>query len=509
MICGIIALFFLGRFAFDDLYISFRYAEHLASGNGLTWNIGRAPVEGYTNFLLVLVLAVFHLLDLDPLTSVQLFNITLTIGSAIFLARLALGFYPEKNAQAAKAAVILTTIAYCVNPFVWQNALSGLETSLFTFLLLLSLSLLAKAEEEKANYLPGFIAATLAMLARPDGVLLGLLATVVFFSASSRRSKVLVASLLGFVLPTILYELWRISYFGAPLPNTYYVKVTNALNVFAGRSYVTSFYKVEFLLVLMAIAGAWKLRRSPVLATAVLWILGLSVFYVIPTPIQGFYYRFLFSVLTLLTAIGIGALVRFAYGQKENYRWAMLTVGVCGHLLINWRAAKGEEIQAVIPEATAMYEEMGEMLRTLPGADSISFAYQDAGVVPYYSKIEHYDLVGLNDRAIAHASNTSEVIQYLAKVRPDMYLLPAERPVEGDSCWKIFHQGHGRMGEVGPAIVESDLLSEYVQVGRYLYIGYDILIYVKRDEALDDIIKHVQRYPYKELSFAGVVPCFR
>jgi hypothetical protein len=35
------------RFIQDDAFISFRYAQHLAAGDGLTWNVGEErPVEG-------------------------------------------------------------------------------------------------------------------------------------------------------------------------------------------------------------------------------------------------------------------------------------------------------------------------------------------------------------------------------------------------------------------------------------------------------------------------------
>jgi hypothetical protein len=40
----------------DDGFISFRYADHLARGQGLVYNIGER-VEGYTNFLWVALLA--------------------------------------------------------------------------------------------------------------------------------------------------------------------------------------------------------------------------------------------------------------------------------------------------------------------------------------------------------------------------------------------------------------------------------------------------------------------
>src|SRR5687767_3851366 len=46
----------------DDAMISMRYAHHLAQGHGLVWNIGEAPVEGFTNLGWVIYLALLHLL---------------------------------------------------------------------------------------------------------------------------------------------------------------------------------------------------------------------------------------------------------------------------------------------------------------------------------------------------------------------------------------------------------------------------------------------------------------
>src|SRR5512143_1738471 len=45
----------------DDAMISMRYAQHLARGFGLVWNIGQPPVEGFTNPGWVLLMAGFHL----------------------------------------------------------------------------------------------------------------------------------------------------------------------------------------------------------------------------------------------------------------------------------------------------------------------------------------------------------------------------------------------------------------------------------------------------------------
>src|SRR5262249_4200475 len=48
------------RFLTDDAFIAFRYAHHLATGRGLTFNPGSAPVEGFTSLSWVLILALLE-----------------------------------------------------------------------------------------------------------------------------------------------------------------------------------------------------------------------------------------------------------------------------------------------------------------------------------------------------------------------------------------------------------------------------------------------------------------
>src|SRR5690349_14412084 len=36
---------------FEDAAMLMRYAQHIASGHGIVWNIGEAPVDGATDFL--------------------------------------------------------------------------------------------------------------------------------------------------------------------------------------------------------------------------------------------------------------------------------------------------------------------------------------------------------------------------------------------------------------------------------------------------------------------------
>jgi hypothetical protein len=50
------AAFHLDQWGFDDAFTSYRYAENLVQGHGLVFNPGER-VEGYSNFLYVLIMA--------------------------------------------------------------------------------------------------------------------------------------------------------------------------------------------------------------------------------------------------------------------------------------------------------------------------------------------------------------------------------------------------------------------------------------------------------------------
>lgn len=505
------ALFFLGRFAFDDLYISFRYAEHFAVGHGFRWNLDMAPVEGFTNLFLVLIITCFSLIGLDLLVAVQVFNILLAGLTGMLLSRLTERLLPFVPALAQRFLPLAIVLAYLINPYTWQNALSGLETTLFVFLLALSLHSLCKWYEGRGMrwVLIGSALAFLASVTRPDGVLFGLVAPTIFL-LHRLSIKAILMWIVGFVLPLLAFELWRYSYFGAWVPNTFTVKVGAAVNVFAGRTYVKEFYQIQIAMLVVACYGFWIMRRHALVQAIALWTLGLSVFYIVPQPFQGFYYRFLYSILVLVLPVAVVGLTLVSWRFKETFRWMAIAILASIHLGLNWSAAKDEEIQAVIPEATAMYRELGETLHSLPGADTLSFAYQDAGVVPYYSRLKHYDLVGLNDWSIAHAANVQEIITYLEREAPDIILLPAERPREGDSCFSIFRQGHGRMGEVGPAMLGSGLLDQYDLTGRYAYIGYDILVYVRAGQLYTERVQlELRRKDYTHLVLLPAPNCLQ
>src|SRR5262245_16454258 len=85
---GFTVLFFRRwRFVIDDAFISLRYARNLAMGHGLVYNAGER-VEGYTNFLWTLFLALPHLLHVDPIAVMKLANLALALATSWLVYRL-------------------------------------------------------------------------------------------------------------------------------------------------------------------------------------------------------------------------------------------------------------------------------------------------------------------------------------------------------------------------------------------------------------------------------------
>ena len=70
---------------FDDAMVSMRYARNLADGYGLVWNPGGERVEGFTNPLWVLYMALVHLLPIPPSKTSLVIQITAAILMAVNL----------------------------------------------------------------------------------------------------------------------------------------------------------------------------------------------------------------------------------------------------------------------------------------------------------------------------------------------------------------------------------------------------------------------------------------
>ncbi|MEJ5225971.1 MAG: hypothetical protein WHV44_16040, partial [Anaerolineales bacterium] len=223
------ALYF-GRWIIDDAGISYAYARSLAQGYGLVSQPGMPPVEGFTNFAWVLLLAPFFWLGLfDPIVTPKVLGMALTGLTFWLAARTLQRVSPHPRLG---AVIVLTLLALNTSFVVWSiSELENPLTACLTALLFYRLT-----DWQTAAFTPSRTArlaglAFLITLTRPDGLLFAvvfpsLLAIQAARRVVSARAALRTGARYAAVLILLLggLTLFRYLYFGDLLPNTFYVK---------------------------------------------------------------------------------------------------------------------------------------------------------------------------------------------------------------------------------------------------------------------------------------------
>ena len=229
------ALLFLAHVVYlncvaEDAFIAFRFARHLAEGHGLVWNIGEPPVEGYTDFLWVLLCAGAIRAGLDVIRFAQLAGIAAALGTIWLVWRAAV---QHLSLPPAAALVPVLLLAAC-GPFAtWAS--SGMEMTLFTLLGFLAARLVADEWRTRRRFAAVAAAVVLvcATLTRPEGglfaaILLGLSAAAALHDR--QRLAAFASASVVYVAAVGIYFWWRYSRYGYLLPNTFYAKTGGGLD---------------------------------------------------------------------------------------------------------------------------------------------------------------------------------------------------------------------------------------------------------------------------------------
>ncbi|MBL8734882.1 MAG: hypothetical protein JNL12_00515 [Planctomycetes bacterium] len=256
-------------FLTDDAFISFRYARNLSEGFGLVFNPGHEPVEGYSNFLFVLVLAAFHRIGLAPETMAHVLTFAGTIALWATVAWFAVRRLPAPGREWI-AVLPLFLLAATRSVAVWST--SGLETRWFESLLVGgALRMIVEVESELAGSRRRALAVWLFALAtwtRPDGLLISCCSFATAAAVLWRHGRLDLRSFALRLLPFAVivggHFLWRHAYYGYWLPNTYYAKVGGRAWWDSGLMYGAAFV-LEYGVVLwlpLLVAGVLHHRRA-------------------------------------------------------------------------------------------------------------------------------------------------------------------------------------------------------------------------------------------------------
>lgn len=396
--------YFLG----DDCFITFRYARHLVNGQGLVWNPGEY-VEGYTNFLWVLLMAGAMKVGLAPEWTSNALGIVSGAGVLVVLWLLAVRLSARRS-----LLVLLPPLILALSRTFTAWTTGGLETMWFTFLV--TAALLAVIEESRRQVdLPirSAMLLGLAALTRPEGVLFGGIIGVWLGLETVRlgrrwRPFLIWAALVAVIVGT--HWIWRYAYYGAWVPNTFTAKVPAAWWD-QGLKYAYDFARAYGLPVFVPLV-AWALWLRPdrhrflVAACVTLYVL-----YVVAVGGDRFEFRFWVPVLPLTYW-----LITDSLEQLRLSRWltALAVAALIGATVHgSWQADRaqlppshGINSVANVKSYAARRADEGRRLRQLIDAGVLDshlvLAVTGAGAVPYYTDWPTVDRHGLNDRYIAH-----------------------------------------------------------------------------------------------------------
>ncbi|MCP4661749.1 MAG: hypothetical protein GY856_40625, partial [bacterium] len=379
--------------------------RNLVEGHGLVFNPGER-VEGYTNFLWVLLGAAWLKAGANAMAGLQWLSVVATLGLVAVVGRL------DRLGGAASAVPALIWLLPLEAFGYWAS--TGMETMLFATLFTAAVYL-GLREALTGRFLGSPLVFVLLALTRPEGVLcfaLGLAgcALVSRLRRGGWPLRRLVRDGLVFGLAYGTYFAWRLVYYGELLPNTFQAKVTGGaeqwLNGLINLREWASTCPV-FALTLLAPAVVLVSRRRGLLIaqpeTLAVWVITVGwVAYVFLIGGDFMpYLRFFLPVLPLCAVLASRTLAIAAGELRGVDRHlgpiviVLLLVQVGANLMTD-----APQRAFVAHRTTVVGQEVGRYFaETLDHDDLI--AVNTAGSLPYESALPTIDMLGLTDRAIA------------------------------------------------------------------------------------------------------------
>lgn len=435
----------------DDAFISFRYAENLVDGHGLVFNPAKPEerVEGYSNFLWVILVAAGVALGLEPEIVAN------GLGLGCFAGCLAVLAMASRSIWGRLGATPAACVGLALHGHAQQFATGGLETMGFTLLLTALAVRLVGAVRPAQFAVAGLLAALLAMT-RPEGF--GYVALGCFLAARSGGLRAALAYLAPVVAVALPWFVWRWSYYGYPLPNTFYAKSADQAWVGQGLYYAGLYFGAYWVLVpavlLAPLAGLWSLgkRMSPELPPweglrpwlVVGGFVGANLVFVLWVGGDFMFARF-FIPATPLLYLATELLLRSVSATLPTLaRMAIVALGTLLSLVPSWLEAReqrrgiGDERSQYPPERVAENLRIGRELRPrFEGTDAKVVFMGSQAMIAYEARIPYAieGVTGLTDPHLAHREIDErgqpghekpiwDDPDYLLEVRPDLVLEP-------------------------------------------------------------------------------------
>ncbi len=414
-------------FTIDDSWIHFVYAQRIFQGIPWQYSPGY-PSTGSTSPLWSVILSLPFFLSQETNTIILMVYLI----SIIFY--IACTFLVGKLIQYVTEASIwgyVGVLGFILIPRNTWLMLSGMETPLFVFMLLLGCFVL-NSENHKTDFVIGVIIG-LAFLSRPEGgIILGFATGVRFlYLLISRNIDIerLVAHAIIPMVTLIVASPWIIHCLhvtGLPLPDTFYVKahVPQAYEIEAWNFWWNLLsISMPFLLfgTFSGIILFFKKQPYP-------WILAvmLTLLYRLSSPYAALInnLRYLVPVFLLIFVSAIAAVgIIIQQVQRKlkkpdiNLNLEVIAIIITVFMLIipliSGYSSQSIYYAKAVRTVNEQHVVIGKWLNENTSQDAV-FASHDAGALVYYANRTFIDIVGLVSPEIAHGNmTTQELLQYL------------------------------------------------------------------------------------------------
>lgn len=407
------------NYFYDDAYISLRYAKHFNEGHGLVWNIGE-NIQGYTNFLHTVLIAFADSIFNDLVFTNKVINFTyyLTLALVLFSSK-----YLKKRLESYFIITNLTILA-SAPVIVWT--LGGLETVLFTLLILLSF---LEFQKIKSNLFLIGLYLNLAFLTRPDGAVFALIFFIYIIIKKDRKK------IIYFIIPfiiSVLYLIWTYNFYGSIVPNTYFTK-SYGIGLFKQEFGLKYFYwfisKPLFLFPIYIFLKLFSKDFKLKLADSLIIFYSIYIIYVGGDHMVSF--RFFVPLIPVL------CIKIYSYLKELNFNliYAYLILIMLGFSQLKFSSLTSKGIDNISETGKIMASYIN---KNFPKGSLI--ALNPAGAVPFYAdEYKFIDMLGLNDTVISKRKIESTVTllqsvtghskgdgKYVLSRKPDYIILGAE-----------------------------------------------------------------------------------
>jgi hypothetical protein len=427
---------------FEDAAMLMRYAQHLAGGHGIVWNIGEKPVDGATDFLFMAASAALIKLGFTVGQAVRglafvshLFTILIVYWSNRRIHDGNIPFSFLSGLYLAVGTGLSYVSAYFGTPFFALAAASSWTLGL----------LLIKEENPRFGLSLAFaLSGLLAGLIRPEGVILALLMLVAVIVMRLLHSEaplslwrrittsgtIPILLVFGAVFLTLggAYFLWRWDYFGYPLPNPFYKKGEGGWSWFTFNASMLNALRLSLPLIFAFLLGFRSKETTKAAIAYLIPILGFAAAFGLISDEMNYGARFQYATvpIALMSWIPLVRGIRFDWLNQLQVRerGAYLAAGVALFASVVYYSWFQNCFLALYQQSCNRgYErdgrlEMAQMLADFRGKGYV-IATTEAGLIPYYSGWTAIDTWGLNDQYIAHNGLT---VEYLDRYKPHIIM---------------------------------------------------------------------------------------